>query len=126
LDPVTDALYTINFAALGLREAVAATGNATMIVREKMLAQYLVRIQQVSEEEDGISELDGAWMRAFDFEKWEVWGSAADIGWGPWCVETGWMNTWCVSEWAPGVASTLNLLENLYNCSLPLFQPPGS
>ena len=33
-DPVTDALYTINFAALGLREAVAATGNATLAAAE--------------------------------------------------------------------------------------------
>ena len=28
--------------------------------------------------------LDGAWMRAFDFEKWEAWASDADIGWGAW------------------------------------------
>lgn len=22
-----------------------------------------------------------------DYEKWEVWASASDIGWGPWCIE---------------------------------------
>ena len=93
-DPVTDALYTVNFAALGLREAVAATGNATFAAAEKRLVEYLVRIQQVS---DDVPTLDGAWMRAFDFEKWEVWASASDIGWGPWCVETGWMNTWIIT-----------------------------
>ena len=83
-DPVTDALYTINFAALGLREAVAATGNATLAKAEAKLAQYLTRIQQRSKARP---ELDGAWMRAFDFDKWEVWASASDIGWGPWCIE---------------------------------------
>ena len=68
-DPVTDALYTINFAALGLREAVAATQNSTLAAAEAKLSQYLTRIQQRSASRP---ELDGAWMRAFDYEKWEV------------------------------------------------------
>ena len=68
-DPVTDALYTINFAALGLREAVAATQNSTLAAAEAKLSQYLTRIQQRSTSRP---ELDGAWMRAFDYEKWEV------------------------------------------------------
>ena len=92
---MTDALYTINFAALGLREAVAATGNATLAAAEAKLAGYLARIQQRS---SARPELDGAWMRAFDYEKWEVWASASDIGWGPWCVETGWMNSWIITS----------------------------
>ena len=61
-DPVTDALYTINFAALGLREAVAATGNATLAQAEARLSDYLTRIQHRSRTRP---ELDGAWMRAF-------------------------------------------------------------
>jgi hypothetical protein len=93
-DPVTDALYTVNFAALGLREAVAATGNATLAAAEAKLAGYLTRIQQRSQLRP---ELDGAWMRAFDYDKWEVWASASDIGWGPWCIETGWMNSWIIT-----------------------------
>ena len=36
-------------------------------------------------------------MRSFDFEKWEYWGSTADVGWGAWCVESGWVNTWISS-----------------------------
>ena len=60
-DPVTDALYTINFAALGLREAVAATQNSTLAAAEAKLSQYLTRIQQRSASRP---ELDGAWMRA--------------------------------------------------------------
>lgn len=93
-DPVTDALYTVNFAAVGLHEAAAATGNATIADASRRLLEYLARIQQRS---DTHPELNGAWMRAFDYEKWEVWASAADIGWGPWCIETGWMNSWIVS-----------------------------
>ncbi|HCE44033.1 MAG TPA: hypothetical protein DET40_10835 [Lentisphaeria bacterium] len=38
--------------------------------------------------------LDGCWMRGFDDELWEFFGSSADNGWGAWCVESGWTNTW--------------------------------
>jgi hypothetical protein len=38
--------------------------------------------------------LDGAWLRGFDYGIWEFFGSASDSGWGPWCVETGWTNSW--------------------------------
>ena len=38
----------------------------------------------------GDQQLDGAWQRAFDFDAWEYFGSNADLGWGPYCVETGW------------------------------------
>ena len=27
----------------------------------------------------------------------QVWASASDIGWGPWCIETGWMNSWIMT-----------------------------
>jgi hypothetical protein len=33
-------------------------------------------------------------MRGFDYELWEFFGSSADNGWGAWCVESGWTNTW--------------------------------
>ena len=42
----------------------------------------------------GASCLDGAWMRSFDFDIWDYWGSSADAGWGAWCVESGWTNSW--------------------------------
>ena len=68
-DPVSDLLYTSNFALLGLHEAAAATGNATLREAEDRLASFLVRVQARS---SARPELDGAYMRAFDFEKWEV------------------------------------------------------
>ena len=33
--------------------------------------------------------LDGAWLRAFDFGRWDFFASASDSGWGPWVAETG-------------------------------------
>ena len=51
----------------------------------------MVRIQVHSETHP---ELDGAWYRAFDFKRWEYWGSNADAGWGVWSTETGWTQGW--------------------------------
>jgi len=90
-DPVSDLLYTTNFAFLGLHEAAAATGDKDFKLAEDMLASFLVRVQARSKEHP---EFDGAFFRAFDYKKWEVWASDADIGWGAWSVETGWTQSW--------------------------------
>lgn len=91
-DPAADMLYASNFALLGLREAIAATNNnSTYIEAESKLADFLYRIQIQSESHP---ELDGAWFRSFDFEKWDYWGSNADVGWGVWCTESGWTVSW--------------------------------
>ena len=90
-DPACDLLYTTNFAFLGLHEAVAATGDAELQAAEDRLAEFLCRIQVRSEAHP---ELDGAWFRAFDYEKWEHWGSSADAGWGAWSIESGWTQGW--------------------------------
>ncbi len=90
-DTATDQLYVTNFALLGLREAVAATGDAELKKAEDKLAQYLVRIQVRSE---SVPYLDGTWFRAFDFDRWDYWASSGDAGWGAWCAETGWGPAW--------------------------------
>ena len=90
-DPACDLLYTTNYAFLGLHEAAAATGNETLQEAEERLAQFLCRVQVRSEAHP---YLDGAWMRGFDYQRWEYWGSSADLGWGAWSVESGWTNTW--------------------------------
>jgi hypothetical protein len=90
-DPACDLLYTTNYAFLGLHEAALATGSAALREAEDRLAQFLCRIQVGSEAHP---YLDGAWMRGFDYERWEYWGSSADLGWGAWSVESGWTNTW--------------------------------
>lgn len=90
-DPVADMLYTSNFAFLGLHEAVAATGDPKLRNAEDKLAKFLCRIQVSSRE---YPYLHGAWFRAFDYRRWDYFGSSADIGWGPWSIETGWTQSW--------------------------------
>jgi len=93
-DPVCDLLYTTSFAFLGLHEAAAATGESIYLEAEDRLAEFLCRIQVRSESHP---ELDGTWFRAFDFQRWEPWGSDADAGWGAWCTMTGWIHSWVTS-----------------------------
>jgi hypothetical protein len=92
-DPVSDLLYTSNFAFLGLHEAAAA-GDEPAKKAEDKLAQFLCRIQVRSEAQPS---LDGGWFRAFDFKRWEAWASNADVGWGAWAIESGWTQGWIVS-----------------------------
>jgi hypothetical protein len=90
-DPVADMLYTSNFAFFSLTEAAAATGDERLKDAVQKLADFMVRIQVRSEAHP---ELDGAWYRAFDFDRWEYWASNADAGWGAWSTETGWTQGW--------------------------------
>ncbi|MBQ8741609.1 MAG: hypothetical protein IJY79_08705, partial [Clostridia bacterium] len=99
-DPCTDSLYTSNFAIMTLNEAyaaVASVGNTALAEKyqkyAKSVADYHVRIQQSSTN----SKYNGAWFRGFDYEKWEVYGSDGDAGWGIWCTETGWTQAWISS-----------------------------
>ncbi len=92
-DPCTDALYTSNFAAMALNEAYAAVKAAKDSSTAKKFkkyakstADYLVRIQQTSTDD----KYNGMWCRGFDYNKWETYGSDGDAGWGIWCTESGW------------------------------------
>jgi len=108
-DPVTDQLYTTNFALFGLNEAYAATDDPQYRQMRDRLADFLIRIQVKSETHP---ELDGGWFRAFDYEKWEYWGANADAGWGAWSIEVGWTQAW--------IPTTLALCEmdaNLWDLS---------
>jgi hypothetical protein len=99
-DPATDQLYATGFSLIALHEAVGATGDAKLKAAEDKLAEYLCRIQVRSEK---IPYLDGAWFRAFDYQRWDYWASSADMGWGVWSVEAGWGQAW--------IAATLALRE---------------
>ncbi len=96
-DGVSDMLYTVGFAFLGLHEAGAATGEHYYSDAENKLAEFLCRIQIQSEAHP---ELDGAWFRAFDFNRWEYWASSGDAGWGAWCIESGWSQSWITALFA--------------------------
>ena len=103
-DPVSDLLYTSNFAFVGLHEAWHATGNVSYKESSDRLGQFLVRIQaramrpkhsqQVWLDQWDHPELDGAFFRAFATNYWTYWASDADLGWGAWAVETGWSQSW--------------------------------
>jgi len=90
-DEVGDLLYTTNFAFVGLHEAAMITGESYYKEAEDKLAEFLCRVQIKSEKQP---ELDGGWFRAFDIKNWEYWASNTDAGWGAWCIESGWSQSW--------------------------------
>src|SRR6185436_12930786 len=85
-DPVTDQLYGTAYAAMALPLAYHVTGEDVFAELATGVLDYLSRIQI----DEGDPLLDGAWMRAFDVHAWDYFGSNCDLGWGPYCVETGW------------------------------------
>ncbi len=86
-DPISDQLYNTGFAVLHLWLAWQATGDVRIRSAFERLADYACRIQIRGE--DPLT--DGTWLRAFDYGRWDYFGSSADVGWGPYCSETGWM-----------------------------------
>ncbi|HWD82939.1 MAG TPA: hypothetical protein VG497_28765, partial [Kribbella sp.] len=100
-DPVTDQLYGTPFAAWALPIAHQVTGEPIFEELAHGVLDYLSRIQ-IDDPDD--EQLHGAWQRAFDFDAWEYYGSNADLGWGPYCVETGW-------SVAPSLIATMQYLR---------------
>lgn len=96
-DPATDALYSINFAFIGMHEAAAATGEERYVRSAARMADFFIRTQTQSERRP---ELDGTWYRGFDFKKWDYWGSDGDWGWGVWTTESGWTHSWITATLA--------------------------
>ena len=99
-DPATDALYSINFAFIGMHEAAAVTGDSAYQDSVDRMADFFIRTQTQSTSHP---ELDGTWYRGFDYGKWDYWGSDGDAGWGIWTNEIGWTHSW--------IAATLALRE---------------
>lgn len=85
-DTITDQLYSLGFLAMALFFAYK-TGKCSkahhMLVR---LLDYLCSIQLNSKN----PQLNGAWTRGFDYRHGEPYGANGDIGWGAYCIETGW------------------------------------
>lgn len=93
-DEVADMLYTSNFAFFSLNEAAKATGNVKYAAAVQRLSDFLTRIQVKSNKH---KDVDGAWFRAFDYQRWDYWASNADAGWGAWSTLTGWIQSWIVA-----------------------------
>ena len=87
-EPISDQLYTTSFAAMNFWIAYKATGDAFYRHNFFRVADFLVRIQI----ESGDRTIDGGWMRGFDYNLWEYYGSNADQSWTAYCLETGWCN----------------------------------
>jgi hypothetical protein len=95
-DPIADMLYTSNFAFFSLNEAAHATGSKEYKKAVDKLSEFLVRAQ-VQVKSNEYRDLDGAWFRAFEYDRWEYWASNADVGWGAWGTLTGWTQSWIVA-----------------------------
>ncbi|MCQ6558970.1 hypothetical protein [Paenibacillus mendelii] len=85
-DPVIDLLYSNNWLPMGFIQAYFVTRDDYFLKLWEELASFMVAAQLHS----GNPYIDGAWARAFDVELQEVYGSPADLGWGPWAIESGW------------------------------------
>jgi hypothetical protein len=96
-EKVSCMLYTCNFALFSLNEAAAATGNTKYKAATEKLSDFLTRIQVQSKVHP---DLDGAWLRGFDYGRWDYWASNSDAGWGAWCTLTGWIQSWIVTTQA--------------------------
>lgn len=94
-DQVTDLLYTLNFASFGLNEAYAATQDSSYQSALAKINAFFVKSQLQSQVH---KDLDGAWVRAFDYGRWDYWASNADSGWGPWGTQTGWTQGWIINS----------------------------
>ncbi len=102
-DPIADMLYTNNFAFFSLNEAAHATKNPKYYEAVGKLSDFLTRIQVTSSKHN---DLEGAWFRGFDFDRWEYWASNADAGWGAWGTLSGWTQSWIVATQALTVLDT--------------------
>ncbi|TMV49087.1 hypothetical protein FE783_15580 [Paenibacillus mesophilus] len=85
-DPVIDLLYSNNWLPIGFIQAYFVTKDPYFKELWEQIAGFLISAQIHS----GNPVIDGAWARAFDVDKGEVFGSPADTGWGPWSIESGW------------------------------------
>lgn len=85
-DAIVDMLYSNNWLPLGFMQAYFVTGDNYFKELWKENAKFMVSAQIISNNET----INGAWTRGFDVEFMEVFGSPADVGWGPWAIESGW------------------------------------
>ena len=112
-DPCCDFVYTQVFALAGMHEAYMCTKDERCKKLRDRLTEFMIRTQIVS---FAHPEFNGGWMRAFDTNLWEYYGSSSDPFWGAWCLESGWTN-------AP---AAMNLLMIQKNRSLFSLMPPES
>lgn len=92
-DPIVDQLYALNWLPIAWLHAYWVTGDALFLTKWQQITAFLAATQVRSQDK----LLDGAWTRVVDVERMEVLGMPDDVGWGPWCVETGWTMSQVIS-----------------------------
>lgn len=85
-DPIADLLYSVNWLPLGFAFAYHVTGEQRFSDAWTDICTFFIKAQ-ISSADDGIN---GAWCRGIDLDRLEYCGIPHDVGWGPFCVETGW------------------------------------
>lgn len=100
-DPIVDLLYSNNWLPIGWIQAYFVTGDEYFKELWESTAYFMLSSQLHSDN----PSIDGAWARAYDVQRDEVFGSPADLGWGPWSIESG----WTVAEISSGLL--MGLLE---------------
>lgn len=85
-DEIVDLLYSCNWLPLAFAYAYLATGDRSFRDKWKSISDFMVSCQIISED----LSLHGAWARAVDLKRMEIYGMPHDVGWGPFCVESGW------------------------------------
>jgi len=111
-DPVLDLLYSNNWLPAAFIQCYFVTKDPMFKELWESIGRFVISAQIRS----GNPVINGAWARAYDADKKEVFGSPADIGWGPWSIESG----WTVAEITSGLL--MGLLEEKL---LPFYETTG-
>ncbi len=85
-DPVADLLYSNNWLPLAFSYAYFVTKEKRFYDLWCDTASFMAMAQMRSD----FTHLNGAWARAFDMDMRENYGMPHDLGWGPYCIESGW------------------------------------
>jgi len=85
-DTVVDFLYSNNWLPMGFMQAYFVTGDEYFKNLWEENIKFILGTQIKSSDD----KINGAWARGFDVEYMEYFGSPADVGWGPWAIESGW------------------------------------
>jgi len=83
---ISELLYSLNWLPLGFAYAYYVTGDKVFLQKWQDIAAFMADVQIVSEDQT----IDGAWARCIDLNRMEIYGMPHDVGWGPYCIESGW------------------------------------
>lgn len=87
-DKITDNLYTNNYLGIALQMLDPQESGFNIDVCNKLL-DFQVAIQDLCK----IGKIEGSWTRAFNLRTGDPFAFNGDIGWGPYCMLTGWSNS---------------------------------